>query len=545
MLQLVRSTEPFDAIVVGSGATGGWAAKKLTEAGMRIGLLEAGTKTTDVDFTDYHIGRTGSWSPPSSGIRAARPIQSSCYACREPRHRWFVNDLENPYCEVKPYRWIRMRVLGGRLLGWERQCYRMSNLDFKASSHDGYGDDWPISYEDIVPYYEEVERYLGVTGISERLPQLPDSVFVSGTNENLTAKFLRDSIRTKFGRVVTPARLAVMTSNYESDQACYYYDPSKWGRPTISHFVTPWSALTDAAKTGRLALMTDAVASHIVIKDGKAIGVGYVDRETHAWREVRGKLVLLCASTLESTRILLNSKICNSSGMLGRYLMDHIHGGGASGVMEGVTGPTVDSHQRGRVYIPRFRNVRGKFTNEFVRGYAFQGKSLPNLSEQRMQEDTNRLPRANRWTVVLSSFGECLARQTNLVEIASDGLDAWGIPTLKIQAEWSENELKIWRDACVQGVEMLRAAGAKEIKVAERPSIPGLSVHETGTARMGFNSKTSVVNQYCQTHDVSNIFVTDGACWVSSGCQNPTLTMMAITVRACDYIVREYLKQTT
>jgi choline dehydrogenase-like flavoprotein len=230
--------------------------------------------------------------------------------------------------------------------------------------------------------------------------------------------------------------------------------------------------------------------------------------------------------------------------MLGRYLMDHIHGGGASGVMEGGTEQMFDFHQRRRVYIPRFRNVRDKVTNGFIRGYAFQGKSVPRFNGQTMQEDINRPRGANRWIVVLSSFGECLARQTNLVEIAADRLDAWGIPTLGITAEWSENELKIWHDACVQGVEMLHAAGAKEVKLAERPPIPGLSVHEMGTARMGFNSKTSVVNRFCQTHDVSNIFVTDGACWVSSGCQNPTLTMMAITVRACDYIVNEYSKQT-
>jgi choline dehydrogenase-like flavoprotein len=543
MLQLLLSRQPFDAIVVGSGATGGWAAKQLTQAGMRVAILEAGHKTTATDFTDYQTKQDGTFSAPSAAIRSDRPIQSSCYACREPKHRWFVNDFENPYSQIKPYRWIRMRVLGGRLLAWEGQSYRMSNLDFKAASHDGYGDDWPISYEDLLPYYEEVERYIGITGKPEYLSHLPDSIFLSTTKDNLTASVIRNSVETKFGRVVTPARLAVMTRSYDSNQPSHCCSPSEDGHLVVSHFSSPWNALADAAKTGRLTLITEAVASHILMKEGKAIGVAYVDRATQASREVRAKLVMLCASALESTRLLLNSNICNSSGVLGRYLMDHIWGGGAVGVVE--TPPTesnFDSFGRHRVYVPRFRNVKDKQTDGFIRGYGFQGKSILDRGSRNSQNPGPRAAEEARWKIRLSSFGECLARKENFVEIDQKQLDAWGIPTLKIRADWSQNELRLWRDARVQAAEMLQAAGLKHVTLTERPSVPGVCVHEMGTARMGNSSKSSVVNKFCQAHDVPNIFVTDGACWVSSGCQNPTLTMMAITVRACDYITSEYRK---
>lgn len=543
MLQLILSPPPFDAVVVGSGATGGWAAKRLTKVGLRVALLEAGKKTTAIDFTEYNSVQDGTFSHPSPQIRSERPIQSICYACREPKHHWFVNDFENPYHQIKPYRWIRMRVLGGRLLGWEGHSYRMSNLDFKAASHDGYGDDWPISYEDLIPYYEEVERYLGITGKPENIPHLPDSIFLSTESDNLTASVIRDTIARKFGRVVTPARLAVMTRSYDCKQTCYYCGPSEDGHYVASHFSSPWNALADAAKTGRLTLITEAIASHILMKDGKAVGVAYIDRDTRASREVRAKLVILCASTLESTRLLLNSNICNSSGVLGRYLMDHIWGGGATGVVErGTNDLCVDSRQRHRVYVPRFRNVQKKLTDGFIRGYGLQGKSILDFGSDNPEKEEHHAAREAHWKVQLMSFGECLARKENFVEIDRDRLDAWGIPTLKIRAGWSQNELDIWYDAAIQAAEMLEAAGLRDLTLAERPSVPGGCIHEMGTARMGNSPTNSVVTAYCQAHDVPNVFVTDGACWVSSGCQNPTLTMMAITVRACDYITREYSK---
>jgi choline dehydrogenase-like flavoprotein len=547
MLQIVSPKDPFDAIVVGSGATGGWAAKKLTAAGMRVALLEAGKKITPADFTEHKQ----SWQLPFLGhspkIREERPIQSRCYACRESNYEWFVNDRENPYTQAKPFYWIRQRVLGGRSLSWGRQSYRMSDLDFKAASHDGYGDDWPISYDEMVPYYEEVERFVGISGTAENLPQLPDSVFLPGMEMTCGERILKKTAMEKLGRVVTIGRAAILTKQHNGRAACHYCGPCEQGCVTFSYFSSPWTTIADAHKTGRLTLMTDAVASHLVMKDGKASAVAYIDRVTREPREVRAKVIVLCASTLESTRLLLNSGVCNSSGVLGKNVMDHIYGGGAQGEMPEIEArPWAGPPRRPNgIYVPRFRNVKEKTTNGFIRGYGYQGGSSPsfNWSAPGFGAAYKRAVRNGAWHIDLGLWAECLARKENYVEIDRDRVDAWGIPVLKIHAEYGDNEKKLFNDGREQAGAMLEAAGARNVRLTGEYSVPGFCIHEIGTARMGSDPKASVVNRYCQTHDVPNVFVTDGACWVSSGCQNPTLTMMAITVRACDYIQREYSKQ--
>jgi choline dehydrogenase-like flavoprotein len=547
MLQIVSPKDPFDAIVVGSGATGGWAAKKLTAGGMRVALLEAGKKITPADFTEHKQ----SWQLPFLGhspkIREERPIQSRCYACRESNYEWFVNDRENPYTQAKPFYWIRQRVLGGRSLSWGRQSYRMSDLDFKAASHDGYGDDWPISYEEMVPYYEEVERFVGISGTAENLPQLPDSVFLPGMEMTCGEQILKKAAMEKLGRVVTIGRAAILTKQHNGRAACHYCGPCEQGCVTFSYFSSPWTTIADAHKTGRLTLMTDAVASHLVMKDGKASAVAYIDRVTREPREVRAKVIVLCASTLESTRLLLNSGVCNSSGVLGKNVMDHIYGGGAQGEMAEIEArPWAGPPRRPNgIYVPRFRNVKEKTTNGFIRGYGYQGGSSPsfNWSAPGFGAAYKRAVRNGAWQIDLGLWAECLARKENFVEIDRDRVDAWGIPVLKIHAEYGDNEKKLFNDGREQAGAMLEAAGARNVRLTGEYSVPGFCIHEIGTARMGNDPKASVVNRYCQTHDVPNVFVTDGACWVSSGCQNPTLTMMAITVRACDYIQREYSKQ--
>ncbi|MCU1274739.1 MAG: glucose-methanol-choline oxidoreductase [Bryobacterales bacterium] len=549
MLQIVSSKDPFDAIVVGSGATGGWAAKKLTEAGMRVVMLEAGKKITPKDFTEHKP----SWQLPYLGlspkIREERPIQGLCYACREYNYEWFVNDRENPYTQVKPFRWIRQRVLGGRSMSWGRQSYRMSDLDFKAASHDGYGDDWPISYDEMVPYYEEVERFVGISGTAEHLPQLPDSVFLPGMDMTCGEQVLRKAVMDKFGRVVTIGRVAILTKQHNGRAACHYCGPCEQGCVTFSYFSSPWTTIAAAQKTGRLTLMTDAVVSHVIMKDGKAAGVAYLDRLTREPHEVRAKVLVLCASTLESTRLLMNSGICNSSGALGKYVMDHIYGGGAGGVMPGLEAkPWAGPPRRPNgIYVPRFRNVKEKTTNGFIRGYGYQGGSSPefNFGAPGFGATYKQAIRQGEWHIGLGLWAECLARKENSVEIDRERVDAWGIPVLKINAEYGDNEKKLFKDGSDQAAEMLEAAGAKDVKTYGEYSVPGFCIHEVGTARMGNDAKTSVLNGYCQAHDVPNIFVTDGACWVSSGCQNPTLTMMAITARTCDYIQHEYAKHMT
>jgi choline dehydrogenase-like flavoprotein len=547
MWQITPRQTIFDAIVVGSGATGGWAAKKLTEAGMRVALLEAGPKITQTDFTEHKQA----WQLPFLGLSPKiikdRPIQGLCYACSEYNYKWFASDVENPYTQAKPYHWIRMRVLGGRSLSWGRQSYRMSNLDFKAASHDGYGDDWPIYYEDLVSYYEEVERYVGISGMAEGLQQLPDSLFLPPMEMTCGEAMLRKAVKEKFDRVVTMGRTAILTKAHGGRQACHYCGPCERGCVTNSYFSSPFTTVADALKTGRLTLVTDAVASHILMKDGKAEGVAYIDRLTRQPREVKAKILMLCASTLESTRLLMNSQLCNSSGVLGKYLMDHIYQGGAAGMMPSMEAkPWAGPPRRPNgIYIPRFRNIKEKETNGFIRGYGYQGGSSPSFDfgAPGFGASYKDAVRKGFWGINIALWGECLARKENFVEIDKNRVDAWGIPVLKISADWSDNEKKMWDDGREQAAEMLRAAGATGVRLTGQHSVPGFCIHETGTARMGNDPKTSVLNKYCQAHDVENIFVTDGACWVSSGCQNPTLTMMALTVRTCDYIVREYARK--
>ncbi|MBM3810032.1 MAG: GMC family oxidoreductase [Acidimicrobiia bacterium] len=547
MAQIAPSRQSFDAIVVGSGATGGWAAKQLTEAGMRVALLEAGPKITQRDFNEH----AQSWQMPFLGmspvIRKDRPIQGLCYACTEYNYKWFVSDVENPYTQAKPFHWIRQRVIGGRSLSWRRQSYRMGDLDFKAASHDGYGDDWPISYEEMVPCYEQVERYVGISGEALNLPQLPDSIFLPPMEMTCAEQLLRKSSRDKFGRAVTIGRTAILTRNHNLRAACHYCGPCERGCVTNSYFASPFTTIGDAAKTGRLTLITDDVAARITMKDGKASGIAYIDRTSRRAREVSGKILVLCASTLESTRLLLNSGIANSSGTLGRYLMDHIYGGGAAGEMPMIeTKPWAGMpHRPNGIYVPRFRNVREKSTNGFIRGYGYQGGGTTNFDfgAPGFGASYKDAVRNGRTYLNLGLWGECLPRKENHVEIDTARVDAWGVPVLKIQCEWGDNEKKLFEDGREQAAEMLEAAGARNVRKTGQYSVPGFCIHEVGTARMGNDAKTSVVNKWCQSYDVENIFVTDGACWVSIGCQNPTLTMMAITVRACDYIAREYSKK--
>jgi choline dehydrogenase-like flavoprotein len=548
MPQIAVPKEPFDAVVVGSGATGGWAAKYLTEAGWRVALLEAGPKITPKDFTEH----VNPWQLPYLGqlrnpILRDRPIQGLCYACRESNQNWFVNDYENPYTQEKPFHWIRQRVLGGRSNSWGRQSYRMSDLDFKAASHDGYGEDWPISYDEMVPYYEMVEKYVGISGQAENLPQLPDSVFLPPMAMTCGETVLRDKVRERMGRTVTIGRVAIVTQKHNGRAACHYCGPCEQGCMTFSYFSSPWTTIADAQRTGRLTLICDAVAAQIPSKDGKATGVLYVDRVTREPKEVRARVVILCASSLESTRLLMNSKLCDQNDALGHYVMDHHYQGGAGGVMPMPEAkPWAGAPRRPNgIYIPRFRNVKENNTNGFIRGYGYQGGSSPgfDMGAAGFGAAYKDAVRNGHWNINISAWCECLPRRENYVEIDRDRVDAWGVPILKIHAEYGDNEKKLWNDSREQAAEMLEAAGAKNVALTGDPSVFGFCIHEVGTARMGNDPKTSVVNRYCQAHDVKNIFVTDGACWVSSGCQNPTLTMMALTVRACEYMAREFPKQ--
>jgi choline dehydrogenase-like flavoprotein len=547
----------FDAIVVGSGSTGGWAAKELTEAGLKVALLEAGP---DLDpkreFNEHLASYEIKYRGQSPEIRSTRPIQSRNYACMEYNWKWYVNDYENPYTTApnKPVNWFRLRVLGGRSLVWGRQSYRMSDLDFKAASHDGYGDDWPISYSDAAPWYDKVEQFVGISGAAETVPQLPDGKFLPPMALTCGETALRRAIKRKWGRTLTIGRAANLTVPLNGRAPCHYCGPCERGCMTLSYFNSPTTTIAAARATGNLTLFTDAVVSHVIhdMNSGRATGVRFVHRETRQWRELRARTVVLCAQSMESVRILLNSAnrqypngLGNSSGVLGRYLMDHVTGFGASGIMpELETRPWAGPPLRPNgIYIIRFRNVKDRDPN-FLRGYGYQGSSRAQFGFEAdgFGKEYKAAVKQGVYSISIGGFGECLARWDNYVELDKNVVDAWGIPALHINASYGENEEKLTRQMTIDAAEMLEAAGAKNVRVHARMDPFGHAIHEVGVARMGTDPKKSVLNPYCQSHDIRNLFVMDGSCFLSTGCQNPTLTMMALTARSCDYLIRQASK---
>ncbi|HLK19191.1 MAG TPA: GMC family oxidoreductase [Bryobacteraceae bacterium] len=549
-------TQIFDAIVVGSGATGGWAAKRLSEAGLSVALLEAGRNVSPSEFTEHMPAYKLHFRDMSPEIVKTRPVQKQCYACMEYNYDWFVNDLENPYStpKDKPFTWQRLRILGGRTMVWGRQSYRLSDLDFKAYSHDGYGQDWPISYADLAPYYDIAEDYVGISGSKENNPALPDGRFLPPMALTCGEEFMRDRVKKALGHTVTIGRVAMLTQNHNGRAACHYCGPCERGCITNSYFSSPFTTVKDALKTGKCTLVTNAVVAHINREksENRASGVTFVDRITHQTKEVKGKTVILCAQAMESTRILLNSTtregtagLGNSSGLLGRGLMDHSTGGGATGELPGFeTRPSMNGpHRSNGIYVIRFRNLlTGAQHKRFIRGYGYQGGAGPQFDFNAAGFGAGYKQAVVRgsYGISLGAFGESLAYNDNFIEIDPNLKDAWGIPALHISMTHRDNEKAMQEDAAVAAAEMLEACGAKAIQISSRVAEPGMAIHELGTARMGNDPKTSVTDKWCQLHDVPNVFNTDGGCFVSSGCQNPTLTMMAITIRACDRLIERF-----
>jgi choline dehydrogenase-like flavoprotein len=550
--------ERFDAIVVGSGITGGWAAKELCERGLRTLVLEAGRDIAPgVDYVEH----VQPWQQHFRGfgdrrtLEREQPIQKRCYACDEWSGKFFVSDLENPYTvdDGKPFHWIRGRQVGGRSIMWGRQVYRWSDLDFEANLKDGHGVDWPIRYADIAPWYDYVERFIGVSGNPEGLDHLPDGQFLPGMALNCAEVKVRDALQATWGRerVLTIGRCAILTRQHGGRAACHYCGPCERGCITGSYFSSISSTLPAARATGRLTLRPNSVVESVLHDPatGRARGVRIIDAASRAELEFEGRLVFLCASALESTRILLNSTsaafpggLANASGELGHNLMDHTMGGGASGTMDGMLDRKPFGNRPNGVYVPRFRNVKDQHP-DFLRGYAFQGgggragwgrgANTPGFGA----DFKASLLEPGGWTMGLYGFGECLPRHENAVALDPAVRDAWGIPALRISCAWSDNERAALRDMSVTAAEMLEAAGAVDVSSYVHDNAPGLTIHEMGTARMGRDPATSVLNGWNQAHDVPNLFVTDGACMTSSGNQNPSITYMALTARAVDYAV--------
>jgi choline dehydrogenase-like flavoprotein len=553
----------FDAIVVGSGITGGWAAKELTEKGLRTLVLEAGRNIVPEEDYVEHVPQ---WEMKFRGMGDRRklsedqPVQSTCYACDEWSSKFFINDKDHPYTTDpgKPFRWIRGRQVGGRSIMWGRQSYRWSDLDFEANLREGIAVDWPIRYADIAPWYDHVEEFAGISGEALGLAQLPDSKFLPPMELNCTEKFVRSELAKHFGgeRVLTIGRAAILTQDHGGRAACHYCGPCERGCITRSYFSSLNATLPAAEKTGQMTLRPFSVV-HSVIFDAetrRAAGVRVIDGQSKASVEFRAKIVFLCASALESVRILFNSAtsefangLANSSGELGHNLMDHVTAGGATALIPGNEDRIELGRRPNGTYMPRFRNVKSKYP-DFLRGYGFQGGAHREgwnrgIIQTGFGSDFKKsLSKPGPWRFSFGGFGECLPNHNNYVELDKEKVDAWGIPTLKIHSGWSENELALRKDMAISAAEMLAAVGGREIEPFERNDPPGFAIHEMGTARMGRDPKTSVLNSFNQAHDVKNLFITDGGAMVSSSCVNPSLTYMALTARACDYAVRQMKK---
>jgi choline dehydrogenase-like flavoprotein len=552
------ATTTYDAIIVGSGITGGWAAKELTEKGLNTLVLEAGRSI--VPERDY-VEHVPVWELKHRGWdnRAERegtqPIQRECYyACDEYSNKFFVSDKDNPYSSApgKHFSWIRGRQVGGKSITWGRQSYRWSDLDFEANLKEGIAVDWPIRYADIAPWYDYVEEFAGISGQAEGLPQLPDGKFLPPMEMTCVEVDLKNALAKNFDdRMLTIGRSAVLTRVHKGRAACHYCGVCHRGCITSSYFSSLNSTLPAAQKTGRLTLRPYSVV-HSLIFDSNArrvSGVRVIDAQSKSALEFKARIFFICGSTLESTRMLLNSAtpefpngLANTSGELGHNLMDHHMGSGASGEMPGHEDKMPFGNRPNGIYIPRFRNVKST-QKDFLRGYGYQGGGSRDgwsrgINKIGLGADfKNSLKMPGPWRMGIGGFGECLPSHNNYVEIDKEKLDAWGIPTLKIHCAWNENERVMSRDIAAQAAEMLAAAGAKDIHVSQEMTPPGLGIHEMGTARMGRDAKTSVLNSNNQAHDAKNLFLTDGACMVSSACVNPSLTYMALTARACDFAV--------
>jgi choline dehydrogenase-like flavoprotein len=551
----------FDAIVIGAGMTGGWAAKELTQRGLRTLVLDAGRNVSPVRDAKEHVAP---FEMPFRGLGdrvaqdARQPVQQRSVSYDEISRRYWTDDVDNPYStsDTKRFDWFRARQVGGKSIIWGRQVYRMSDLDFEANAKDGIGVDWPIRYADIAPWYDHVERFIGVSGQAEGLAQLPDGQFLPPMELNVVEQHVRDRIAARYGRerVLTIGRVAILTAMHEGRAACHYCGPCQRGCSTRSYFSSINSTLPAAQATGRMTLRPFSIVRAIRYdaRRKRVTGVRVVDANTGVEHAYSAKIVFLCASALESARILLNSTsstfpdgLANSSGQVGRNVMDHIKWGGASGEIEGFDDRTTLGARPNGIYVPRFRNV-GSRHPDFVRGYGFQGgagrsgwgaaASAPGIGAAFKA----RLTTPGAWSMNFGGYGEMLPNESNRATVHPTMKDRWGIPSLHVEAEWSANELAIHKDMSVTAAELLEAAGARAIrKTMTGPSTPGGANHEMGTARMGRDARTSVLNGFNQAWDAPNLFVTDGACMTSSGCQNPSLTYMALTARAVAHAVDE------
>ena len=554
----MTSTSHYDAIVVGSGISGGWAAKELTEKGLKVLLLERGRNIEHIK--DYVNALRAPWEVPHRGrdtvaMKTAHPVLKRDYILSELNLDWWADESRSPYVEKKPFDWFRGYHVGGRSLMWGRQSYRWSDLDFEANMRDGIAIDWPIRYADLAPWYDHVERFAGISGSKEDIPHLPDGQFMPPMELNVVEKHVATRIKAAFNdtRRLIIGRVANITQPTGNRVNCQYRSKCWLGCPFGSYFSTQSSTLPAAVATGNLTLRPFSIVTRVLYDRDtkKARGVEVLDAETNQTFEFTSKVVFLCASALNSAWVLMNSAtevwpvgLGSSSGELGHNVMDHHFRAGASGRIEGFADRTTYGRRPTGFYIPRFRNI-GADRRGYLRGFGYQGhadragwaRGVAELGIGAEYKEALREP--GDWSVGMTGFGEILPYHDNRITLDRSVKDKWGLPVLVMDGEIRENERKMRQDMKNDAAEMLEAAGVKNVRMTDDRYALGSGIHEMGPARMGRDPKTSVLNSHNQVWDAPNVFVTDGACMTSSACVNPSLTYMALTARAADFAVGE------
>lgn len=552
----------YDAIVIGTGVSGGWAAKELCEKGLKTLVLERGRMVRHIE--DYPTMNKDPWDYKFKGRQTREEEKRqekqarTGYTTKKVTSHWFVDDIKHPYSEVKRFDWMRGYHVGGRSIMWGRQSYRLGDIDFEANKKEGIAVDWPIRYKDIAPWYDKVEEYIGVSGENLGLPQLPDGKFEPPMELLCVEEHLKKNIAQNYkDRVLTIGRVAHITSTdkqFEGRTNCQYRNRCSRGCPFGAYFSSNSSTLPAAERTGNMTLRPNSIVAEIVYdpQTKKATGVKVIDAETKEKLEFDATVIFCCASAIATASILMQSKsdrfpngLGNDSGELGHNIMDHHFKAGASGKYDGFDDKYFKGRRPNGIYIPRFRNLGDEETKtDFLRGYGYQGgggrgdweESVAELGYGKDLKESILKP--GGWTLGLTGFGETLPYHENKMTLDYENLDEWGLPTVVFDAEFKENELKMRKDMVAQAVEMLTKAGFTDIEPRDDIGAPGLGIHEMGTARMGRDPKTSVLNEFNQVHEVPNVYVTDGACMTSAGCQNPSLTYMALTARAADHAAK-------
>ncbi|GAB3507615.1 GMC family oxidoreductase [Emticicia fontis] len=556
----------FDAIVIGSGISGGWAAKELTEKGLRTLVLERGRDVRHV--TDYPTTMMQPWEFEHLGqipkeLRDANPIASRCYAFNEDAAHFFVKDNEHPYIQDKPFDWIRGYQVGGKSLMWARGTQRWSDYDFTGPARDGFAIDWPIRYADIAPWYSHVEKFAGISGNKDGLAQLPDGEFLPPHEQSCVEKHFTGEMAKHYkgARPVIIGRCAHLTKPQpihlkQGRGQCQNRSLCQRGCPYGGYFSSNSSTLPWAARTGKLTLKPDSVVHSIIFdeKKNKASGVRVIDAHTKQMTEYYARVIFVNAATINTNLILLNSissrfpnGLGNDNGLLGKYIAFHNFRTTISAEYEGLLDSTTEGIRPNGSYIPRFRNL-AKQETDFLRGYAagFSGSRMNYTDNNGIGEELkNNLfnRKYGNWRVGSHMMGETIPKESNFVTLDKDQKDAWGIPLIRTSVGYDDNDEKMIKDFHEQMTEMLTLSGFKNIQTHDNPKkAPGLDIHEMGGVRMGNDAKTSLLNKWNAMHHCKNVFVTDGACMTSNSTQNPSLTFMAITARAADYAVKEFKK---